>query len=409
MGNYNNKKNNTPDADATGEIISWVIIFVLLFAFPPVGVLLLILRMRSYAKPTKDGDRQSGFIPDSARQAASQYTGAVKQAVSEAYNEVAGEFSGQQNQKNKSRKERSRLDKMSGKFLSVILLLTSVAMLIIGVSSFASATQDTLGEGVSNWYGLTMGVFFIIGAVITFFSRNIGVKRIARYKKYYALAEGRGIVPVQDIARTAGRSVKTVTREIQSMIVAGHFGPGAYIDHELESLVLSPEAAKEFREAARASQEFQFQAEEKPENQYMTVITELRELNYSIADVTISGKVDRIEELTAKIFRIVEENPEKRPQIRRFMSYYLPTTFKLLRSYSVLEKQGVKGENITTAKENIGRILDTLATGFEQQLDQLFQSDAMDIAADINVLENLMQQDGLTGEKSEFKTMESGW
>jgi len=90
------------------------------------------------------------------------------------------------------------------------------------------------------------------------------------------------------------------------------------------------------------------------------------------------------------------------------MNYYLPTTLKLLRSYATLEKQGINGENITSAKENIGRILDTLATGYAQQLDQLFESDVIDIAADINVLENLMQQDGLTGEKPGMRVMESG-
>jgi len=404
----NNRKQNTPDKDATGEIITWVIIFILMFAFPPVGVLLLILRMRSYARPSKGEDRQSGFISDSTRQTASHYANTVKQTVAEAYSGVASEFSGPRKEKVK-KKERSKLDKMSGKFLSVVLLLISVAMLILGVSGFSRAAYDIWAEGQNSWYGLSMGAFFIIGAVITFFSRNIGVRRISRYKKYYALSEDRGIIPIHELARTTGYSVKTVTREVQAMINAGHFEAGSYIDYELEALVLSAEAAKEIRKAAREMQEFQLQPEEPPENQYMAVLKELRELNLSIADVSISGKVDRIEELTGKIFRIVEENPEKQPQIRRFMSYYLPTTFKLLRSYSVLEKQGVKGENIMAAKENIGRILDTLATGFEQQLDQLFQADAMDIAADINVLENLMQQDGLTGDKSEFKTMESAW
>jgi hypothetical protein len=210
-----------------------------------------------------------------------------------------------------------------------------------------------------------------------------------------------------DIARATGRSPGKVARDVQIMINERYLGAGAYIDSELDSLVLSPGAADAVRRAARVSQEPPVTAEEIPENQYMAIMMELRELNVSIADISISEKVDRIEAVTAKIFRIVEEDPSKLPQIRRFMSYYLPPTQKLLRSYALLEKQGITGENITAAKENIGRILDTLATGFEQQLDQLFRADAIDIAADIDVLENLMQQDGLTGEKPEMKTMES--
>jgi len=88
------------------------------------------------------------------------------------------------------------------------------------------------------------------------------------------------------------------------------------------------------------------------------------------------------------------------------MSYYLPTTLKLVRSYATLEKQGIKGENIVGTKQSIGNILDTLLTGYEQQLDKLFKSDAIDIAADINVLENLMQQDGLVSDKQEFQVLE---
>ena len=117
----------------------------------------------------------------------------------------------------------------------------------------------------------------------------------------------------------------------------------------------------------------------------------------------ISQKVDKIEELTAKIFKIVDESPDKRPRIDRFLSYYLPTTTKLLRAYSTFEKQGIKGENISKAKEKIARTLDTLISGFELQLDQLFEADVMDIAAEINVLENLMKQDGLSAEKRDFQ------
>ena len=80
------------------------------------------------------------------------------------------------------------------------------------------------------------------------------------------------------------------------------------------------------------------------------------------------------------------------------MDYYLPTTLKLLRSYATLESQGIEGDNINSAKGDIGRILDTLSHGFEQQLDQLFKADALDISSDIDVLESMMEQDGLAGE-----------
>ena len=39
--------------------------------------------------------------------------------------------------------------------------------------------------------------------------------------------------------------------------------------------------------------------------------------------------------------------------------------------------------------------------GFEQQIDQLFRNESIDITADISVLETMMQKDGLSG-KNDF-------
>ena len=47
---------------------------------------------------------------------------------------------------------------------------------------------------------------------------------------------------------------------------------------------------------------------------------------------------------------------------------------------------------------NDGRIehmMDKVVEGFETQLDMLFQGDAMDITADVEVLERMLAKDGL--------------
>ena len=63
-----------------------------------------------------------------------------------------------------------------------------------------------------------------------------------------------------------------------------------------------------------------------------------------------------------------------------------------------LERQGVDGENITKTKQSIQRSLDLLVTAFENQLDKLFQSDALDVSADVAALEGMLNLDGLSGE-----------
>ena len=60
----------------------------------------------------------------------------------------------------------------------------------------------------------------------------------------------------------------------------------------------------------------------------------------------MSARITRMETASSDIFAYIAENPEKAPQIRRFMNYYLPTTIRLLASYDKLSRQRVKGENI---------------------------------------------------------------
>ena len=78
------------------------------------------------------------------------------------------------------------------------------------------------------------------------------------------------------------------------------------------------------------------------------------------------------------------------------MGYYLPTTLKILTAYEQFEEQGVRGENLQAAMRDIENILDHLVSGFERQLDLLFENDVLDISSDISVLESMLAKDGLT-------------
>ena len=119
-------------------------------------------------------------------------------------------------------------------------------------------------------------------------------------------------------------------------------------------------------------------------------------MNDSIEDAALSAQIDRIGVITAKIFEYQKSHPERSAQLHAFLSYYLPTTLKILRAYAQLEDQEVAGENITAAMERIESMMDKVVEGFETQLDLLFQGDAMDITADVEVLERMLAKDGLS-------------
>ena len=136
-------------------------------------------------------------------------------------------------------------------------------------------------------------------------------------------------------------------------------------------------------------------------------IAEMKRLDDSIADPTISAQIVRLQELSGRIFAQVEANPEKLPQIRRFMNYYLPTTLKILNAYDRMGEQGVSGENISSTMQKVETMKSTIVTAFERQLDSLFGSEAMDISSDMVVLENLMAREGLTEDQLHRAASES--
>ena len=124
-------------------------------------------------------------------------------------------------------------------------------------------------------------------------------------------------------------------------------------------------------------------------------VAEMNRLNDNIADPDISLRISRLTELTDRIFAHVSANPRKLPRARKFVNYYVPTTIKLLNAYDRMGSQGIEGENIGGTMRKIEDMLDTIVTAYEKQLDKLFSEEAMDISADITVMEDMIHREGL--------------
>ena len=164
----------------------------------------------------------------------------------------------------------------------------------------------------------------------------------------------------------------------------------AYIDNRTGTLVVRGAAPQPPRPAEPAPAPA-------PEDQYAALQRQLRQANDAIPDPVMTAKISRLEDVSARIFALAKKDPDKKAQLQKFMDYYLPTALKLLNTYAQLSAQDVQGSNITEAKQSIERSMDLLITAFENQLDKLFASDALDVSTDIAALEGMLNLDGLTG------------
>ena len=122
---------------------------------------------------------------------------------------------------------------------------------------------------------------------------------------------------------------------------------------------------------------------------------EMERLSASIPDQAVKEKIGKIIALSGSIARDAVQDASDIPQIQKFQSYFLPSTIQLLEAYDRMSGAGVAGENISGAKNRIADMLQTEIDAFQKQLDALYRNDAMDVDADIKVMEGLLSREGL--------------
>ena len=265
-----------------------------------------------------------------------------------------------------------------------------------GLFLFAGVTElpDSIYYGL--WNDLFSNLFMVVGgggALVL----GLFLRRVSRLERQLDKVVGdRDNIPLNELFAAAGIPEKEGRKVLESAIDHGYFGADAYIDNRTDFLVVRGDAPI----PASPAQESAPQPDPDPagESQYQRLLRQLHEAGAALADPMLRDKAARLETVSARIFALAEADPGKEDQLRKFVNYYLPTALKLLHTYAQLDGQGVDGENITKTKQSIERSLDLLVTAFENQLDKLFQSDALDVSADIAALEGMLNLDGLSGE-----------
>ena len=248
-----------------------------------------------------------------------------------------------------------------------------------------------------DWMDLLRQVFYPMGMMAGGASLLLGSgvikRRQRRFATYLRTAGQKQAVPLDYLARAADVSRRRVEKDINAILEKGLWGDEAYIDMGSGMLFRSQDAASAYFDAARRARAEQESPVQTAPEGYAGILRQIRELNDRIADEALSAKLDRLEQLSGRIFKLVEENEEKRAAASTFLNYYLPTTLKLMENYANFEEAGVSGENLSQAKAKIEKTMDSIVAGFEHQLDALYRTDAMDIASDIQVMETMLRRD----------------
>ena len=364
-GGKTKKKN---DVDVGG----WILIAAL-FAFGlwPIGLIALISKLSD--KPKKVNSSRGGMRTSTSPNANVSSRSKVEKSVV------------------KTAKQMNRAPKTSDKTSRILSIVGAAITCIFGIS-----LVTMLGEVIAyGWYSYMMEELFpmcgfFAGGVAMLVAGQRMKHRSARVARYLAVMGKRSHISVEELCTVTGKSRKKIESDLDYMVEKGLLGTGAYLDSGRGIFFRSADA---FADYANATAKKENVTPKEANEGYAGALRAIRSANDRIADAVLSEKIDHLETVAGKIFREVEQHPEKQQQAATFLNYYLPTTLKLLDSYAKFEEAGIEGENLSRTQERIEETMDALIKGFDKQLDDLYRNEAMDIDSDIRVMENMLRRD----------------
>ena len=366
------------------DLIYWLIAVGLLFTgiAAPVGVVMIVLKLM--------GGKKKGRHPYYMQRDGEAPAGARTTASAQGEDAPRGKKAG-------GKKRRSApQDQLAQMARSAKNLTTTGAILaaVFGCISVIDAADNLWMLPDVLWY------LEEIIPLLCFTAVGLGLlgagllkrRTVHRYRGYLAMIGSHKAVSVSALASATGSAPAKVRDDLEDMLDDGFF-PKGFLDYGSDRLVVDGNGLEE-APAPQAEPQPAPKAQEED-----AILAEIRAVNDAVANEKVSAQIDQIGTITAKILDYQRSHPDSAPQLHSFLSYYLPTTLKILRAYGQLESQEVSGENITAAMARIEGMMDKVVEGFEKQLDLLFQGDAMDITADVAVLERMLAKDGLSDQE----------
>lgn len=287
-----------------------------------------------------------------------------------------------------------------------------------GVLAVLSTVFLGLGLGVGGGFWVAFGVLFAFLwlAVGMIKAGNRKKSRLKRALKYLQLAGNNHYIDLEDLAMHTNQSIKFVLKDIKKMLTDG-FYPEGHLDRQESCLMLDNKIYGEYLSLEKQRREQAQEMRALPERtaaeapaqgtpsevdsliaEGQECIRKLRDMNDNIAGESISAKLFRLENLLKEIFDRLKEHPEQVSQMQKFMSYYLPTTLKLVAAYEDFDALSEQGPDIMEAKAEIEKTLDTINSAFSELLNRLFRETAYDVTTDAQVLQTMLAKEGLTRE-----------
>lgn len=292
--------------------------------------------------------------------------------------------------------------------VGVVGFALSFLILMLGLL-FSSDTSSVL-------FGI---VISLLGGAVSIAAINMGSGRRKygkRINTYCDLLETNQVLTVNDLAGQTGIAATQIKKDVKKAIAKGLM-PQVRFDTAEETLFYGEEAYQEYMDTETERQKLEREEAERlarlndPKTADLekfkidnrATLAKIRQAQDSIKNEAMKTKIQQLEDTAEDIFTYVEKHPEKMPDIRKLVAYYLPTLLKLLAEYQKYEQMDVEMKDVTKAKKDIMSTLDTANTAFANLFESLYKDDTLDVKTDIKVFNAMLKQEGLTDKEFDLE------
>lgn len=271
----------------------------------------------------------------------------------------------------------------------------------IATELFLEGTVQHTAVLVTGFGLLGVGIGSIVGAAVGS-DRLEASKLMNRCADVFAAMDVSRGVYLEDLASLLQMKKRKLRKRLRELLDKGWLA--GVLDEREDCLFLSaadyraahhippapePQPAPETSDAEKTAKPLHLETARR----FARVLAEERKL---MTDPLAADELEKMQQTTEAICAWLNSHPESMPKARRFAEYYIPTTLKLLHTYN--DVQGQKGENAEAIRRDIGGILHTLNTAYENLYNTLLSDAALDVSSEIAALEGMLANDGLTGE-----------
>lgn len=302
----------------------------------------------------------------------------------------------------------------------VASILARIGAILAGMVFFAmtidSYTEFTYGGG----FAMLLGA--IVSGVLTLASPYILWKVADKYKRlsnnYVRFLRELGdntVISIRDLASGVAQSEEQTRKDILYMMKKNYFKQARIVENG-KIFILDIPTFKLYKEKldklpsyrenltsdtspmdeSLSPEDINRQKANEIIKESILSLDQISETKNDIKDPTFREDVDHLLKNSEDILKIIEKYPDKATYIGKFSTYYLPTSLKLVESYKDFELVNSDDSRILKSMAEIDESIRTISEAFNKMKIDLLDDRAMDVKTEIDTINLLLKQEGLT-------------